>query len=286
MTGTGKYGVLCLAILATLLEGTAAECPALRDCESCPDGVHCERCRAPDLFILNEAKTGCESCYDISGGTCERCTSRSQCDKCMTGGPVLAPIRPMCESCADNCEYFACKINGAGKCDKGMCVEGFTLNADKTCSSCADGCYVCEQSGPGKCDTCPQGMVLNSETGDCAVKADTSAGCSLTNCASCPDKVHCEKCKFPGYEILNEAGTGCEECFDISEGSCTMCTSRSHCDECAGAVTGFVAPTDKAMCAVCGQNCENGCTQNGAGKCDERGCADGFRLDANNDCVA
>jgi len=113
----------------------------------------------------------------------------------------------------------------------------------------------------------------------------TTAECpQLPNCDSCSDGSHCDACTNAGEYGLNADQTRCERCPDISDGTCGQCTSLSHCDSCITYNTGPVLDSDTAMCALCADGCANECYVNGAGKCDDGKCGDGYTSNADKTC--
>jgi hypothetical protein len=97
----------------------------------------------------------------------------------------------------------------------------------------------------------------------------------LDNCAECSDMVHCDICSVPGIYVLRANGTGCDDCSEVSDGTCTWCTTLTQCQFCSSGRQGPVFGTTTAMCAECAPNC-NICDNEGAGKCDANSCDNGF----------
>jgi len=111
-----------------------------------------------------------------------------------------------------------------------------------------------------------------------------SSQCSLDNCDSCPDGVHCATCTDEGINGLRVNRTGCDDCYAVSEGTCAACSSLNKCDYCSNADQGVVSNTTTAMCGDCGAHCLI-CSEAGAGKCDTYACESGY-TDIDNICIA
>jgi hypothetical protein len=222
-------------------------CPHLVNCAKCSDGVHCNECVKQGIYGLRVDRTGCDDCFAVSGGTCSTCTTLGRCQDCfsMYQGRVSPTTKAMCADCASHC--MVCSERGAGKCDYRSCDVGYAVNNNQTCSSCTTpNCAMCTGDHT-KCEYCNTGFELNS-SGQCV--QESSAQCPhLPNCYKCSDSVHCDECLNPGIYGLRVDRTGCDDCFEVSGGTCSTCTTLDRCDECFRIDQVRVSPTTKAMCA-------------------------------------
>jgi len=114
----------------------------------------------------------------------------------------------------------------------------------------------------------------------------TSAQCALLpNCDVCYNSTYCQECEWAdyGYYGLRADGAGCEDCLEISGGTCAYCTSVTMCDQCSNNDQGPVSPTTSAQCAACATNCQF-CAYYGAGRCDDYSCNSGYANDVAHTC--
>ena len=146
----------------------------------------------------------CASCVTLMG--------TQRCRACRPGF-LLDGLTGACTPCGHGCK--GCDLAGPGHCDE--CLSGFTLVSDngekggtestsevivpdfdgsevstagsgRHCEPCATHCTSCNAAGPGKCDSCSLGFMVDPSTEECAA---CSHGCST--CSS-PDSSGCEAC--------------------------------------------------------------------------------------------
>jgi hypothetical protein len=155
------------------------------------------------------------------------------------------------------------------------------------CEDCTtSNCALCFND-KNSCENCQQGFEMTS-SGECASiigKTLPSSGeCpDLPLCQKCSDGSHCDECIDAGTYVLNNEGTGCEDCYVVSGQTCSKCSKLSRCDVCERTKQGPVIPTTTATCGDCASNCQF-CSINGAGKCDDNGCDAGYALDSEQNC--
>eukprot|EP00927_Polykrikos_kofoidii_P006212 TRINITY_DN12523_c0_g1_i1.p1 TRINITY_DN12523_c0_g1~~TRINITY_DN12523_c0_g1_i1.p1 ORF type:complete len:837 (+),score=123.57 TRINITY_DN12523_c0_g1_i1:47-2512(+) len=137
------------------LEGRCKLCPL--QCKSCnKSGVgKCDECRPG--YGYKEVSRSCVECLPKNCMHCDGDRPKV-CLGCETGFG-LAP-GGACETCGG----FCLRCDAAGFCK--ACEEGFALS-EGVCWSCADRCAGCEKAGPGKCDVCYPGYVLDTQTKTC-----------------------------------------------------------------------------------------------------------------------
>jgi len=103
--------------------------------------------------------------------------------------------------------------------------------------------------------------------------------CSGPNCGSCVSDPYCDQCDpNDGTFGFNTAHIGCDDCYSVSGGSCSLCADVSHCDACTNSNEGPVAATTTASCSACDPNCDY-CQNAGAGFCDPASCKAGYDND-------
>jgi hypothetical protein len=122
------------------------------------------------------------------------------------------------------------------------CQQGYFLNSSNRsqCLACAPDCQSCGIAGPGKCDSCLQGYILNYNSQTCEPCA--------ANCSSCSSAYGCDVClvgfrpnRFCGGVSY---GDSCCPCPPF----CQVCDSNTGI--CLACITGYVFNPISKGCEV------------------------------------
>jgi hypothetical protein len=240
--------------------------------EVCEDGSYktetntCEKC-----------KPNCETCKD--GLTCDKCAGKTFTynNECVETCPdKTIPVNKVCVPCTDtSCKKCSQKnTDTCTECPKGTylmngdcvptCPAGTWLNMkNNKCEECDPTCKVCTSSE--KCEKCNSPYIWNPKTEQCdnycpegkTMVGDKCLSCVDTKCRKCDniDLDLCIECKngynFDGTCVetcpqgykMNTKTKKCEECDDY----CSVC-NPSGCQECT---EGYFFDEEKKHCVEC-----------------------------------